>query len=234
MVTLLTRLMLVLCARFASRARLEAEKLVLRQQLFILNRRLSRRLRLRNIDRVIFVWLYRQFPSLLDAIIIVKPETFLRWHHRGFSRLLAWKSRRCGGRRRIESADQQRSQQAQDRVHLVSRFPSSLASPRRVSDCAFAKCLRIAYDWLAASARNRRGSGPAEQLRQIRTAFRALPPSKIKKPPEHQAFCAPLKLGHPESKNSCRTTRAALQLGHEADSLDAVNTDSRPLRHQSA
>lgn len=87
MVTLLTRLMLVLCARFASLARLEAQKLVLRQQLLVLNRRLSRRLRLRNIDRVIFVWLYRQFPSLLDAIIIVKPETLLRWNHRGFSRL---------------------------------------------------------------------------------------------------------------------------------------------------
>jgi hypothetical protein len=74
MVTLLTRLMLVLRASFESRARLEAENLVLRRQLLVLNRRLSRRLRLRNLDRLIFVWLYRQFPSLLDAIIIVKPE----------------------------------------------------------------------------------------------------------------------------------------------------------------
>ena len=55
MVALLTRLMLVLRASFESRARLEAENLVLRRQLLLLNRRLSRRLRLRNLDRLIFV-----------------------------------------------------------------------------------------------------------------------------------------------------------------------------------
>jgi hypothetical protein len=57
----------------------------------------------RNIDRLIFVWLYRQFLSLLDAIIIVKlPETLLRWHHRGFRAYWRWKSWRCGGRLRID------------------------------------------------------------------------------------------------------------------------------------
>lgn len=92
MVTLLTRLMLVLRARFESRARLEAENLVLRQQLLVPNRGLPARLRLRNIDRLILVWLYRRFPSLLDAIIIVKPETVLRWHRRGFRAYWRWKS----------------------------------------------------------------------------------------------------------------------------------------------
>ncbi len=75
--------MLVLRSRFKSRARLEAENLVLRQQLLVLNRRLPARLRLRNIDRLVLVWLYRLFPSLLEAIIIVKPETVLRWHRPG-------------------------------------------------------------------------------------------------------------------------------------------------------
>jgi hypothetical protein len=84
MAAVLTRLMLVLRAGFKSRARLEAENLVLRQQLLVLNRRLQTRLRLRNFDRLILVWRYRVFPSLLDAIIIVKPETVLRWHRRGF------------------------------------------------------------------------------------------------------------------------------------------------------
>jgi hypothetical protein len=59
---------------------------------------LSRRLRLRNLDRLIFVWLYCQFQSLLDAIIIVKPETLLRWHHRGFRAYWRWKSWQSGGR----------------------------------------------------------------------------------------------------------------------------------------
>jgi hypothetical protein len=41
MVAFLTRLMLVLRTRLKSRARLEAENLVLRQQLLVLNRRLA-------------------------------------------------------------------------------------------------------------------------------------------------------------------------------------------------
>jgi hypothetical protein len=50
---------------------------------------------LRNLD-LIFVCLYRQFPSLLDAIILVTPETLLRWHHRGFRAYWRWKSWRSG------------------------------------------------------------------------------------------------------------------------------------------
>jgi hypothetical protein len=51
----------------------------------VLNRRLPARLRLRNIDRLILVWLYRLFPALVGAFIIVEPETLLRWHRRGFA-----------------------------------------------------------------------------------------------------------------------------------------------------
>jgi hypothetical protein len=51
-------------------ASLEAWNLVLRQQLMVLNRR-SARMRLRNLDRLVLVWLYRLFLPLLDAIIIV-------------------------------------------------------------------------------------------------------------------------------------------------------------------
>jgi hypothetical protein len=75
---------------------------VLRQQLSVLNRRSPSRLRMRNIDRLVLMWLYRLFPSLLGAIIIVKPETVLRWHRRGFRGYWGWKSWRCGGRPRID------------------------------------------------------------------------------------------------------------------------------------
>jgi len=30
------------------------------------------------------MWLYRLFPSLLDAAVIFKPETLVRWHRGGF------------------------------------------------------------------------------------------------------------------------------------------------------
>lgn len=56
--------------------------------MLVLNRKRLARPRLRNIDRLVLMWLYRLFPSVLDAIIIVKPETVLRWHRRGF-RVLA-------------------------------------------------------------------------------------------------------------------------------------------------
>ena len=60
-------------------------------------------MRLLNIDRLLFVCLYRLYPSLLEAIIIIQPETVIRWHHRGFRAYWRWKSRHVGGRPRIDS-----------------------------------------------------------------------------------------------------------------------------------
>ena len=84
------------------RAQLEAENLLLRQQLLVLRRRSPTRVRLWNIDRLLLVWLYRLYPSLLDAIIIVQPKTALRWHRRGFRAYRRWKSRDVGCRPRID------------------------------------------------------------------------------------------------------------------------------------
>ena len=53
----------------------DAEILFLQQQLLVLRRSAPARLRLGNTDRLIFVWLCRLFPSVLDAAIIFKPET---------------------------------------------------------------------------------------------------------------------------------------------------------------
>jgi hypothetical protein len=62
----------------------EAEIVYLRQQLIILKRTTPARPRLKATDRLIFVCLHRLFPSLIDASIIFKPETLLRWHRTGF------------------------------------------------------------------------------------------------------------------------------------------------------
>jgi transposase InsO family protein len=103
MVAFLTQLLLAIRSRFSRRARLEAENLILRQQLIVLRRRHPKRVRLLNIDRLLFVWLYRLYPSLLDAIIIIQPETVIGWHRRGFRTYWRWKSRHVGGRPRIDS-----------------------------------------------------------------------------------------------------------------------------------
>ena len=74
MFAFLAKLLLVVGSRLKSRARLEAENLVLRQQVIVLSRKSRSRVRLRNIDRLIFVWLYRCFPAVLNAITVVKPR----------------------------------------------------------------------------------------------------------------------------------------------------------------
>src|SRR5438034_9655101 len=89
----------ILCDCFKSRRRLEAEILILRHQLNVLRQRAPRRgLRLRWFDRALFIWLYRRCPRLLEAITIVRPETVVRWHRRGFAAYWRWKSRSPGGR----------------------------------------------------------------------------------------------------------------------------------------
>jgi hypothetical protein len=68
---------------FKSRGRLEAEVTVLRHQLNILRRRSPKRVRPNALDRAIFVWLYRLFPDIGNAVAIIRPETIVRWHRMG-------------------------------------------------------------------------------------------------------------------------------------------------------
>ncbi len=67
---LIQMLLLALRSRFSRRAGLEAENLILRQQLIVLRRKSPRCVRLWNLDRLLLVWRYRPHPALLDAIII--------------------------------------------------------------------------------------------------------------------------------------------------------------------
>jgi hypothetical protein len=62
MIEFLIKLLLGARTKLKSRARLEAENIVLRQQVIVLSRKARSRARLRNIDRLIFGWLYRSFP----------------------------------------------------------------------------------------------------------------------------------------------------------------------------
>jgi transposase InsO family protein len=81
-----------------SRAALQAEILVLRHQLNVLRRRSPKRVAVGNLDRLLFVGLYRFSPKMLDALKILKPETVLCWHRAGFRAYWRWKSRSCVGR----------------------------------------------------------------------------------------------------------------------------------------
>src|SRR6266568_3438870 len=91
----------VLVDLFRPRAKLEAEILVLRQQINVLRRTAPKRLLLSSIDRLIFVGLYRLFPDVRGALTIVKPDTVIRWHRAGFRAYWRWKSRTRRGRPKV-------------------------------------------------------------------------------------------------------------------------------------
>src|ERR1035437_4204246 len=86
-----------------SRAALEAEILTLRQQINVLRRAAPTKLSFSATDRLIFVGLYRLFPSVCDALAIVKPDTIIRWHRAGFRAHWRWRSRNRVGRPRVSA-----------------------------------------------------------------------------------------------------------------------------------
>jgi putative transposase len=81
-----------------SRAALHFEVLALRHQLQVLQRSQPRRLRLANADRWLWAWLSRGWSGWRTALVIVKPETVVAWHRKGFRLFWTWKSRRRTGR----------------------------------------------------------------------------------------------------------------------------------------
>lgn len=103
MTDLLKLILGVLASLFRSRAELEAENLVLRQQVNVLLRRMPKRPDLNNTDRFLFVWIYRWFPSILGAVAIVRPETIIRWHRAGFRAYWRWRSRNRVGRPKVSA-----------------------------------------------------------------------------------------------------------------------------------
>src|SRR5471030_373473 len=101
MIGFLILLLHVLVSPFKTQARLEAEIVLLRHQLNVLRRRVPSKPRLTVADRLLFVWLYRLFPSLLSAAVIIQPATIVRWHRMGFRLYWRWRSRSHGGRPKI-------------------------------------------------------------------------------------------------------------------------------------
>jgi hypothetical protein len=92
MFTILAALLRTLRSALHSRTELALENLVLRQQLATL-RQSAPRLRLRPIDRAFWALLSRIWSRWADALVVVKPDTVVRWHRAGFRLFWRWKSR---------------------------------------------------------------------------------------------------------------------------------------------
>ena len=76
-------ILMFLPTMLASRANLLVENLALRQQLAVLKRSVKRP-NLRKRDRVFWVWLSTLWSSWRSILLIVQPETVIRWHRLGF------------------------------------------------------------------------------------------------------------------------------------------------------
>ncbi len=82
----------ILSATFKSRATLQVENLALRQQLGVLQRSVKRP-KLTAADRFLWAWLSRAWADWRSALVIVKPETVIAWHRKGFRLFWIWKVR---------------------------------------------------------------------------------------------------------------------------------------------
>ena len=98
------------------------ETLALRQQLAALTRT-TRRPQLRTRDRLFWILLAKAWQEWRTAIMIVQPETVVRWHRRGFRLYWAWKSRRRWGRPAI-------GRDLRDLIRQMSRANPLWGAPR--------------------------------------------------------------------------------------------------------
>jgi transposase InsO family protein len=103
MIGLVRVLVAILVLPFRSKAQVEAENAALRHQLMVLQRNSRGKVRLTNGDRLFFIQLYRWFPSILQVLQIIRPETLVCWHRAGFRSYWRWKSRNRGGRPQIDT-----------------------------------------------------------------------------------------------------------------------------------
>ena len=95
----------MLKALLSTKRDLILENVALQQQLSIY-KRTGKRPRLRPSERVFWVGLSKVWGNWRSALIVVKPDTVIRWHRQGFRLIWRWRSRnRKGGRPHIPRRD---------------------------------------------------------------------------------------------------------------------------------
>ena len=105
MLALFVALLAALRASIRPRLEFEAEILALRHQLAVLQRQAPVRLRLRRLDRVVWVVLSRVWSGWRQAVQIVSPDMVVRWHRQGSALYWRWRSHPQGPGRSAIDAD---------------------------------------------------------------------------------------------------------------------------------
>jgi putative transposase len=95
MAGMITLILIGLLRGVRTQRSLVLENLALRHQLAVLQRTAPRP-RLRTADRLLWVLLSRLWSGWTDALLLVRPETVIRWHRTGFTQYWTRKSRGNG------------------------------------------------------------------------------------------------------------------------------------------
>src|SRR5215469_589758 len=94
MFNLILMMLRSLLTSIRGQAIMQVEIIALRHQLTVLQRKQKpKRLVLGRMDRCLWVWLSRLWPDWRSALMIVKPETVVGWHRKGFQWYWTWKIR---------------------------------------------------------------------------------------------------------------------------------------------
>ncbi len=101
MIEYLLLLVGLLRATVRSRGDLVAENLLLRQQLAVLTRPTRQRPRLRSRDKLFWLLVRLARGDWRRHLVVLTPETILRWHRQGWRLFWRWRSRARIGRPRV-------------------------------------------------------------------------------------------------------------------------------------
>ena len=93
MPTSLLALFVTLRSILRSRVDLQVENLALRHQIGVLQRSVKKCPKLTSMDRLFWVSLSRLWRGWRSTLVLVKPETVVAWHRRGFRWFWTWKVR---------------------------------------------------------------------------------------------------------------------------------------------
>jgi hypothetical protein len=109
---------------FKTSAQLRLENLALRQQLAVLRRSAPKRLKLTSADRIFWAWLRLVWADWKSALLIVKADTVVAWHRKGFRLFWTWKIHRGKpGRPRVPK-------EVRDLIRMMSRNNPRWGAPR--------------------------------------------------------------------------------------------------------
>ncbi|MCP3888388.1 MAG: helix-turn-helix domain-containing protein [Desulfobulbaceae bacterium] len=117
----LGNLVLFIWSKFRITSNLAAENLALRQQLAVM-KPMNRRPKIQMMDRLFWVLLSRIWAPWRKSLVIVSPDTVVRWHRKGFK--LFWKFKSKGpGRPQV-------SREIRDLVRRMAKANPSWGAPR--------------------------------------------------------------------------------------------------------